>query len=458
MTFAEPRYDMARQPVVRWLLRSRWPQFLAQAGALAGFVFTIVVGLFGSPVGGASFAIIFVWIAWWSALKLVLIPLGGRAWCTLCPLPMPGEWLRRGALLGPTGKHLGLGRHWPQRLRGIWLQVGAFVIIGLFSAVTLTQPRVTGWILLGLILLAILTSLVFERRAFCRYLCPIGGFIGLYANLAPVEVRVKDRTVCAKHTEKDCFQGCAEGYGCPWNVFPPTLQENAYCGLCFECLRTCPKNNVAVNLRPFGSDVGRRTAGRLDEAAMALVMISSALTFAVVFLGPWGQVKMAAYAIGSPAWFAYALAFLAFTLVILPGLFLLTVRLGQAMSGSVQPLRKALATQAQALVPLGLAVWIAFTLAFALVKLSYVLTIVSDPLALGWNLLGTARLTGLPDLSGLSAVLEAGVLGVGVFWSARIARRVAPLGEGTRTSEWQTWPIIGFCLLITLGMLWLLVG
>ena len=41
---------------------------------LAGFVLTILAGLFGSPVGSHNFAIIFVWIAWWTALKLVFIP------------------------------------------------------------------------------------------------------------------------------------------------------------------------------------------------------------------------------------------------------------------------------------------------------------------------------------------------------------------------------------------------
>jgi hypothetical protein len=458
MTPLEARYDLARLPLVRALLRSRWPQFVAQAGTLAGFIFTILVGLFGSPVGGANFAIIFVWIAWWSALKLIFIPLGGRAWCSVCPLPMPGEWLPRGALLGPTGKRLGLRWRWPQRLRGTWLQAGAFVAIGLFSAVTLTQPRVTGWVLLTLILLALITGLVFERRAFCRYLCPIGGFTGLYANLAPVEVRVKDRTVCAQHTEKDCYQGCAKGYGCPWNVYPPTLQENAYCGLCFECLRACPKENIAVNLRPLGSDVGRRPAIRLDEAAFALVMLSTALTYAVVFLGSWGEVKMAAYSLGSPAWLLYALVFLAMTVFVVPGLFMLAVHAGQVFSGSTQPIRKAAATLAQVLVPLGLGLWVAFTLAFGLIKLPYVLTVISDPLAQGWNLLGTAHLTAFPDLSGLSTVLEVIVLGVGLFWSARVARQVTAFNAGAKSPLRQAWPVMGFCLVVTLTMLWLLAG
>ena len=38
-----------------------------------------------------------------------------------------------GSLSGePSGKGLTLGRPWPRQLRGAWLQVGGFALIGLF--------------------------------------------------------------------------------------------------------------------------------------------------------------------------------------------------------------------------------------------------------------------------------------------------------------------------------------
>jgi hypothetical protein len=452
------RWDATRSPMIRATLRNRWPQLLVQIVALAGFLFTILAGLLGTPVGGANFAIIFVWIAWWTALKLFFIPLGGRSWCGVCPLPMPGEWLQRGALLGPRGKGFGLGRRWPARLRGSWLQAGAFVAIGLFSAVTLTRPSVTAWVLLAIIGLATVTGLVFERRAFCRYLCPIGGITGLYANLAPVEVRVKDRAVCVQHSEKSCYRGSAEGYGCPWGVFPAALQENSACGLCLECLRTCPKDNIAVNVRPFGSDVGRRPSRRLDTAAFALIMLSSALVFSALFLGPWGKLKAAAFAIGQPAWWIYAIAFLVFSLAILPGLFFLAVWSGRRLSGSTLSIRKTFATQAQVLVPLGLMAWIAFTISFALIKLPNILTVLSDPLGRGWNLFGMAHLTSFPDLSGISSILEIVALLAGLFWSVRVARRLVDVDKSAAASPWHAVPVMIFSLLFTFGMLQLLIG
>ena len=229
---------------------SRWP----------GFIFAILSGFIGTPVGNHNFSIVFVWIVWWALLMLIVVPFLGRGWCAICPIPMPGEWLQNGALLKPRGKGFGLNRKWPKRFRNIWLQNIAFTLLALFSAVVLTQPSVTGVVLLLFLIVALVTSLIFERRAFCRYLCPVGGFIGLYSQVAPVEVRVKDPAVCAVHTEKSCYTGSKDGYGCPWLVYPGTLTKNINCGLCMECLRTCTQDNVAFNLRSFGADL--QTTGR----------------------------------------------------------------------------------------------------------------------------------------------------------------------------------------------------
>jgi polyferredoxin len=452
-TKAIKRFDLAALPWLRPLLASRWPLFLARVITLAGFLFTILAGLIGSPVGGHNFAIIFVWIAWWTTLKLAFIPLGGRSWCSVCPLPMPGEWLQRGSLVSKAKRRLGSGLRWPKRLRGNWLQAGLFLLIGIFSAVTLTDARLTAWILMGLIVLAALLSLIFERRAFCSYVCPIGGFTGIYAQTAPLEVRVKDRALCATHSEKTCY------IECPWGLYPLALRDSSACGLCMECLRVCPKDNIALNLRPFSSDLGtpRRTA-RLDEAFLALVMLGSALAFSAVFTGPWGALKTAAFRIGSQEWIAYAGIFLALNMLVLPGGFALAAGLGRKLALSRASLRRAIADQAQALLPLGLFSWIAFTISFAFPKLTNVFATLSDPFGWGWNLFGTANVAWALDDSGLVLILQIAALLVGLTWSAGLSMKLADVDHALPESWRQSVPIICFCLLYTLGLLWLLIG
>jgi hypothetical protein len=450
------RYDLMQVPVLGALLKNRVPQLVLTAVALGGFLFAILAGLTGTPVGSRNFAIIIVWIAWWAALILVAVPVLGRAWCTICPIPVPGEWLQRGNVLGPAGGGSGLNRRWPKRLRGMWLQNGAFLLLALFSTVVLTQPFVTALILLGLLTLAIATSLVFERRSFCRYLCPVGGFIGLYSQLAPVEVRVKDVTVCARCREKSCYHGNGHGYGCPWLLFPRALSKNTQCGLCLECLRTCHNSNVALNVRPFGDDLNVPDDRKLDEAYKAFIMLGSALVYATVLLGPWGDLKTVAYSIGSVAWIWYSVVFLLSILVLMPALFLAAVWLGQRLTEPDRPLRRAFVAQSHALIPLGLAAWIAFSLAFVGTNFSYVWPVLSDPMAWGWNLLGAAAYPWTPYMTGVMPALEVVVLLIGLAWSVKVAHRTAHAGASGLSL--QALPVVAYCALFTFALLVLLVG
>jgi polyferredoxin len=447
--------DLTRIPRVRAALVSRWPQLAVQLAAVGGLVLVIVAGLIGTPVGSRNPATVLVWIAWWAALMIVAVPFFGRLWCGICPLPLPGEWLQRGALLAPRGRSRGLGLPWPRRLRGLWLQNGAFLMVALFSLPVLTQPRLTAVLLLGLVLTAVVISLGFERRAFCRYLCPVGGFIGLYAQAAPIEVRVRDPRVCADHTVKTCYTGSADGYGCPWQVFPAGLKSNVACGICLECLRTCPLDNVALRLRPVGADLATGARAPLDEAFKSLVLLGSALVYAIVLLGPSSALRSAAASVGSPAWLGYVAGFLAVTAVLVPALFLGATRLAGIATPGRLSARDGLRRFSPALVPLGLAAWAAFSLGFVLTNVSYVLPVLSDPIGLGWDLLGTASVPWTPIGGTAISWVLAGILLGGLAWSSRRVRAVADeLAGGVRMAL----PVWGFAFAMTAGLLWAFVG
>jgi len=450
--------NILRYPLIQAALKNRWPQFTIMLIALAGFLLAILSGLFGTPVGSRNFGIVFVWIAWWAILMLVAVPFLGRGWCSICPIPAPGEWLQRGAVLGPREQIRGLGRRWPNRFRNIWLQNGTFLLVALFSTVILTLPRVTAIVLAAFLFVAVGASLVFERRAFCRYLCPVGGFIGLYSQLAPVEVRVIDTAVCAAHTEKTCYTGSADGYGCPWDVFPPGLVKNTYCGTCMECLRTCPHENIALNIRSFGADLSVDRNRKLDEAYKAFIMLGAVAIYSAVLLGPWGTLKLAAYSVGTPPWLAYAASFLTLILLALPGLFWLTVWFGKRLSGTLQPIKKLFIAQSYSLVPLGLAAWVAFSLSFVFANFSYVLTALSDPFGWGWNLLGTAGIGWTPWLPGLTPFLQVGVLVGGFIWSATTSRKISAEKADSAQSVKLSSPVVVFCLAFTLTLMGLLVA
>ena len=68
------RIELTRYPFIKSILKNRGPQLAVFIVMLAGYLFAIVAGLVGTPVGSHNFSIVFVWIAWWAILILVAVP------------------------------------------------------------------------------------------------------------------------------------------------------------------------------------------------------------------------------------------------------------------------------------------------------------------------------------------------------------------------------------------------
>ena len=454
------RYELTQFGWLKALLKSRAFQPVLMLLTLFFFVVAILTGFFGTPAGSHNFGIIFVWIVWWALLIIVMVPFFGRMWCTICPIPGPGEWLqRRGIIRRTPGRPRTLRWRWPRRFRNIWLQNFGFLAIAIFSTVILTRPSVSAWVLLGMILLGVVLSILYENRVFCRYVCPVGGFIGLYSLTSSIELRVKDAQVCKDHTTKDCIVGTADSYGCPWVVFPGNLERNTYCGMCTECLKACPKDNVAINLRPFGTDLLVAKERSLDEAYKGLIMLACALLYSAVLLGPWGWLKNWANMQSLPHWAAYAAGFLAINLLLLPGLFWLAAAAAGAVARLQTPVKRLFVDYAYSLIPMGLTGWIALSFSFVFVNGSYAASVLSDPFGWGWNLFGTRSVPWTPLWPEVMAALQVLLLLVGLIFSVVIAYRIGRQHARTDSQAWRgTLPISGFLAGITTVFMWMYLG
>jgi len=273
------------------LLALPWLQRLVTSPALQPatqipltFLFAIVVflGFADTPVAGRNLATKLTWTIWWAGIIFTFI-LVGRLWCLLCPIGAVNEWASRFAQ--PT-------RQWPKPLRNLWIANGSFVLLT-WADVQLgvvRHPRVTAWIILLLVVSAVLTGLFYQRRTFCRYLCPITGLIGIYSMVAPVELRAKRCEACRTHTEKECFVGGPMNVGCPMFERLWEMDSNAYCNLCFECVKGCTQDNLVLRLRSFGKDLWGATRRHLDEAYLAVVLVGASLYLTGEMVQPWHEV------------------------------------------------------------------------------------------------------------------------------------------------------------------------
>jgi plastocyanin len=389
-------------PLLKRAVKARSFQFLVILPNLVFFYLFVLSALWGSPVGNRNIAIIFVWILWWALLKTVLLPLGGRVWCLICPLPAPGEWLARKTLTavrylekpwrGLHHRFLGLNKDWPNGFsRSIWLQNGLFLVLISFGIILLTRPVATAILFLVILAATLGLSLVFRGRVFCLYLCPVGGFLSTYSMAACTELRAVDLEVCKEHTEKCCLVGGENGWGCPWDQYTGKMDRNNYCGLCTECIKSCPKDNVGIFLRPFGSDLKLKG---FDEVFNVLIMLMAALVFTITMLGPWSGIKQAANVTESRQllpFFIYLGAVMSLAIVIFPSIFLLASKAAQRLAGGKVSWREVAYRAAYIFIPVGIFVWIAFSLPQVMINYSYIFSVISDPLGLGWDLLGTAN-------------------------------------------------------------------
>jgi polyferredoxin/heme/copper-type cytochrome/quinol oxidase subunit 2 len=387
-------------PWLKKILKLRSFQFLIILPNFVVFYLFILSSLWGSPVGNRNIAIIFVWILWWFVLKAIIVPLGGRIWCMVCPLPAPSEWLSRKSFTAvryikqpfKTLHHrfTGLQKDWPKLMDNIWLQNILFLALISFGIILITRPIATALLFLIILVMSLLLALIYRRRVFCQYLCPVGGFLGTYSMASMTELRAVDFETCEKHKEKSCYAGGPGGWACPWKQYIGTMKRNNYCGLCTECIKSCPKDNVGVFIRPFGSD--RKLKG-YDEMFNAIIMLVVAIVFSITMSGPWGVIKDAANVTESRQivpFLIYVASIWILALGVFPGIFALVARAAGRLAGSQESKQTFILRLAYILIPVGIFAWIAFSLPMLMVNYGYIINVLSDPLGLGWNLFGAA--------------------------------------------------------------------
>ncbi|MEO0374916.1 MAG: sigma 54-interacting transcriptional regulator [Cyanobacteria bacterium P01_A01_bin.17] len=267
-------------PGLRAFLRSDWwPTRINYGFTLTAFALVVLLLFLGPQQRDQNVALNLFW-AWWWPLVLLSFPFVGRLWCSVCPFMIYGEVAQKLSLwLVPRQL-----KSWPRQEAerwGGWFLYGLFVLIFLWEE--LWNLENTAYLSSCLLLLitagAVIFSVIFERRFWCRYLCPIGGMNGLFAKLSMTELRAQQGTCSAECSTYQCYKGGPEKgegqetSGCPIYSHPAQLEENRDCVLCMTCLKACPHRSVEVNLRPPGIELWTTHQPRSYEVALLLLLL-----------------------------------------------------------------------------------------------------------------------------------------------------------------------------------------
>ncbi len=262
------------------------------------------------------------WLVWFPLLPISAFLLG-RVWCGVCPIAGFGDLAAR-----ITRFNLPV----PAILKRLdfWLLAVAFIFVDYVEELfgVADRPFATAVFLIVILYLAAAMTILYERKAFCKYVCPLAGVLGAYSAMSILEVR-GNRKVCQSQCgDHTCHKGTAEVPGCPLFAYPASINTNAECMMCLNCVKTCDNRGLQLNLRPPLQELWRNREPMLAMSVFAVVLVGlmvkhqfPALTWWIVFqqrLG-WSEAS------------AHTILFVAFALLVLVP-FLVTSTLSAAAS------------------------------------------------------------------------------------------------------------------------------
>ena len=289
-TNSRARLDILKIPGLGRFVRWRYSRFVLQVPLLLLALLAAFDGFTGQQIAGKNLATVSTWLHY-RGLVVLSVLLVGNLFCAACPLMLtrgPSKLLKR---VLPEFR-------WPRAIKNKYFTVGllvaylfAYEYFGLWAS-----PWLSAWLIVGYFGAALLIDTFYPAGTFCKYVCPLGNFNFALSSAAPTQITAKDPAVCSSCTGKYCLNGRIEEKarvsefenlaplplletggprtqgerprpnlssddfntrrdvqlypGCETKLFVPQISSNTDCTLCLNCVRACPFENIALEVRP----------------------------------------------------------------------------------------------------------------------------------------------------------------------------------------------------------------
>jgi len=265
-------YNLLRWPFVRKVFNSRLFPVLPRI-LISLVFFSGLLALFFGPQDDPenNIGLVLSWSIGWPLMLFSFFFLG-RIWCSVCSLSLPGNVAQH--FIKP-------GRNVPQILKDYsgWIMALFCIVVFWIELVwdAYQSTRLTGLIILGIITGSFIFSIVYKRRAWCRYICPLGALNAVFAMPSVMELRANKHLCVNTCQSRLCYQGDETHAGCPMFRHPFLVDNNRDCTLCGNCIKNCPHDSIQVNLRIAPLELWHIQAPRAADSF--LVVALSAIFF-----------------------------------------------------------------------------------------------------------------------------------------------------------------------------------
>jgi hypothetical protein len=118
----------------------------------------------------------------------------------------------------------------------------------------------------------------------------------------------------------------------------------------------------------------------------------------------------------------YSIILFALSLLIVPGLIYLLAIAGQKLSDTRMERKVLFLKSTGVLLPIGMALWIAFVIPMLFVNVTFIIQSLSDPFGWGWDFFGTSNIPWHQFLPRLTPWLQSGIILTGSYFGLRNLR------------------------------------
>ncbi len=274
-------FDLMKIRWIRQFVTWKYFRHIFIIPTLIIFLLIIFLGFFDTQDGQRNIATVFTWTLWWVLIIFTLI-LVGRFWCMMCPFAAIGDFAQ---------KFVSLNKKLPRWLQNMNMQtIGFLVLTWAFTIMAFgSSPLTTAVVMVIILNAAVIFSMIYQRRSFCRHLCPIGAVIGIYSMISPIELRSGNKVRCDAHKRKTCVEAC------PMLESPKDMDNNIYCNFCMKCQSACPSQNLGLRLRSFGKDIYTSLKKSRAEAFAALFLLGVVIVETLAMTSAWKPIE---YSVG----------------------------------------------------------------------------------------------------------------------------------------------------------------
>lgn len=236
---------------------------------------TVFSLFFGTTAPGSNIGLTMGWIIGWPLMFFSFFFLA-RIWCSVCPLAAPGIFLQN--LIKPSRRAPAFIKQYSGWIMAI-LCILVFWVEVVWNAYD--SPYLTGAILLAITMGSIISSVLFSRRAWCRYMCPLGAVNAIFSMPAIIELRA-NQDVCLKQCKKhSCFSGDTVSEGCPMYRHPYLVDNNRDCIMCGQCIKDCNNGSIQLNLRLAPVELWGLAIPRKADSFLIVSMVAIFFPFAM---------------------------------------------------------------------------------------------------------------------------------------------------------------------------------